>query len=539
MNVTYSRRELLQRVGLGVAGAWAAGSLPVTARALMAGPLRLPRSAPGALGVASAGVLDFINGIEAGGLNLHSFMVLRHGQVAAEGWWAPYGPRLRHTLYSLSKSFTSTAIGFAVAEGTLQLGDTVVRHFPQELPAEISPHLTAMRINDLLMMGAGHVKDALLAPDFSPPEGDWIKAILAQPVEFAPGTHFTYNNAAPYLLSAILQKVTGQTLLAYLTPRLFEPLGIEGADWEVSPQGINTGGWGLRVKTEDIAKLGQLYLQKGRWNGKELLPAEWIDQATRSKLPTAVGADFTPARAAASDWAQGYGYQFWRCRLDGYRGDGAFGQFCIVMPKEYAVIAITSETADMQAVLNVVWRHLLPAIQGIGLTLEGKVNGELKEKLAGLALPLPIGMATSPTAARVSKHSYGFGENRPKVSSVSLEFQEGKCLFTMRDGEGEHQIACGIGRWVDGETDLSVIPLKLVPTAVPEETRTKIAGSGAWSDDDTFVMHWRFIETAHYERVTCRFEGDVVRIEFKRSLELVNPAMKDKRPLLTGKVKGS
>ncbi|MBW7461807.1 serine hydrolase, partial [Paenibacillus sepulcri] len=152
---------------------------------------------------------------------------------------------------------------------------------------------------------------------------------LAAPVEHEPGTHFVYNSGATYMLSAILQKVTGQTLLEYLQPRLIEPLGIKGAAWDVCPRGINVGGWGLNVTTEDIARFGQLYLQKGMWNGQRLLTEEWIAEATSSQISNGDG--------GVNDWAQGYGYQFWRCRHGVYRGDGAFGQFCIVMPEQDAV----------------------------------------------------------------------------------------------------------------------------------------------------------------------------------------------------------
>jgi CubicO group peptidase (beta-lactamase class C family) len=161
------------------------------------------------------------------------------------------------------------------------------------------------------------------------------------------------------MLSAIVQKLSGQPVLAYLKPRLFDPLGIEGSDWEVDPNGINTGGWGLRIRTEDIAKFGQLYLQKGVWNGKRLISEAWIADATRSQVQSAGG----KRKAEENDWLQGYGYQFWRCRHDTYRGDGAYGQYCIVLPNQEAVVAITSETSDMQAILDAVWNHILPALR--------------------------------------------------------------------------------------------------------------------------------------------------------------------------------
>jgi len=251
-------------------------------------------------------------------------------------------------LWSLSKSFTSTAVGLAVAEGKLSVDDLVLKFFPDEAPENQSDNLKRMRVRDLLTMNAGH-QDELNWRD----EPHWVKAFLAHPVPHKPGTHFRYNTPATYMLSAIVQKVTGQTVLEYLTPRLFEPLGIEKSKWEASPQGISIGGYGLFLRTEDIAKFGQLYLQKGQWNGKQLLPAWWVEQATSKQVSN--GSD------PHSDWDQGYGFQFWRCRHGVYRGDGKDGQFCIVLPKQDAVVAITANTRNMQAALNIVWDKLLPA----------------------------------------------------------------------------------------------------------------------------------------------------------------------------------
>ncbi len=391
MNLTLNRRGFLQHLGLAAAGLGVA-RLPGTGWAAFSRSGQLPRSAPEAQGVASAGLLEFLETVDRVRLNLHSLMVLRHGQVVAEGWWAPYASGLKHTLYSLSKSFTSTAVGLAVAEGRLRVDDKVVSFFPKAVPATVSDNLAAMRVKDLLMMGAGHAGDSLLDGRFVPPGQDWIATVLGRPVPHVPGTHFAYNNGATFLLSAIVQQLTGQTVHEYLKPRLFQPLGIAGTDWEQNAQGINNGAWGLRVKTEDIAKLGQLYLQKGQWRGQQILYEAWVNEATQAQISNAPAGD--PAKAAVSDWAQGYGYQFWRCRHGVYRGDGAFGQFCIVLPAEDAVIAITAETNDLQGVLNAVWQHLLPALRGEGLTRDGQHRRQLQRQLAALTLPIPAGRSS-------------------------------------------------------------------------------------------------------------------------------------------------
>lgn len=314
--------------------------------------ISLPRTTPESAGIPSAAILAFVEASERAGCDLHSFMLVRHGRAIAEGWWAPYAPDRPHMLFSLSKSFTSTAIGLAIAEGRLTLDDPVISFFPEDLPRRLGQRWPAVRVRHLLSMSTGHLKDTLERTQRLR-HTHWVKSILEQAVRREPGTHFVYNNGASYLLAAIIRQVTGMNVREYLLPRLFEPLGIAEPTWETCPRGINCGGWGLSLKTEDIARFGQLYLQKGLWNGARLLPEAWIEAATSVQI--ANGDD------PNSDWAQGYGFQFWRCRHGAYRGDGAFGQFCVVMPTQDAVLAMTGGMADMQRPLNLVWELLLPA----------------------------------------------------------------------------------------------------------------------------------------------------------------------------------
>ncbi|MEZ6126320.1 MAG: serine hydrolase [Planctomycetaceae bacterium] len=312
----------------------------------------LPRSTPEAQGVPSEKIADFLRVADEKVNSMHSFMLVRHGYVISEAWWDPQTAEQPHVLWSLSKSFTSTAVGLAVSEGKLSIDDPVLKFFPDDAPAEPSANLQAMRVRDLLTMSTGHQDEPRLSRDVTDPT--WVRSFLSHPVPHKPGTHFRYNTPATYMQSAIVQQVTGQTVLDYLMPRLFEPLGIRRPEWDASPQGISIGGYGLYLRTEDIAKFGQLYLQKGKWHDRQLIPEAWIDQATSRQVSN--GSD--PDR----DWDQGYGFQFWRCRHGAYRGDGKDGQFCVVLPEQQAVVAITANTGDLQGVLNIVWEHLLPAL---------------------------------------------------------------------------------------------------------------------------------------------------------------------------------
>lgn len=496
----------------------------------------LPRSTPEAQGVSSGGVLAFLDAVEAESLNLHSLMVVRRGHVVAEGWWSPYEAQNRHTLYSLSKSFTSTAVGLAIGEGRFSLDDRVVDFFPNELPEEISDNLGAMRVRHLLSMSTGHETDALagLGVGVLDSDVDWAELALAQPVPFAPGTHFLYNNAAPYLLSAIVQRTTGQTMFEYLTPRLFAPLGIAGADWEVSPQGVVSGRSGLRVRTEDLTRFGVLYLNDGVWGGQRLLPEGWVQEATRAQIATGD----PQSTEGWPDWAQGYGYFFWRSRNGAFRGDGAFGQFCLVLPDEDAVIVVTAENQNMQSIMDAVWAHLVPERQEDGLAGEPRPPGNdarvLTERLGALSLPVVGGPAGNGTAERVGGRVYEIEPNRLGVERVSLRARGDRWVFTMTDAQGEHGVACGVGEWAVGRTSVSPAPLFLVTTRSTEGPASTIAGSGAWVEENTFRMWWRFVETAHGDTVTCRFDGDKIRVEFRRSLSALNPSDPDPRPVLTG-----
>jgi CubicO group peptidase (beta-lactamase class C family) len=302
-------------------------------------------------------------------------MLVRHGQVIAEAWWKPEAADKPHVLWSLSKSFASTAVGLAAAEGKLRLEDPLLKFFPTEAPANPSDNLKAMRVRDVLSMSGGHDVE----PKFDIAAGPSVKEFLAHPVPHPPGTWFRYNTPGTYMLSAIVTKATGQTVLDYLKPRLFEPLGIAHPEWTASAEGYSIGGYGLFIRTEDIAKFGQLYLQKGKWNGKQLLPEKWVEAATSKQVDN----DKAPSGKNA-DWRQGYGFQFWRCQHNAFRGDGRDGQICLVMPEQDAVIAITAQTGQMQGELDLVWKILLPAFQPKPLPADAAELEKLKQTAANL-----------------------------------------------------------------------------------------------------------------------------------------------------------
>ncbi|HEV8429792.1 MAG TPA: serine hydrolase [Pyrinomonadaceae bacterium] len=482
----------------------------------------LPRSSPEHEGISSVDLLAFIEAADKEIDMMNSFMLVRHGHVVAEGWWAPYDRDTPHVLYSLSKSFTSTAVGFAIAEGKLNLDDQVIKFFPDEAPADPSANMRAMRVRDLLRMNTGNQFEAPIGVGEITKQ-TWVKTFLAHSVPFKPGTHFLYNSPATYMLSAIVQKVTGMTVLEYLRPRLFDPLGFKNPVWVTSPQGISAGAYGLSIRTEEIARFGELYLHRGMWNGKQLIPASWVEQATAMQTST--------GSAPASDWDQGYGYQFWRSRHDSFRGDGAFGQYCMVIPELDAVVAITSGVRNMQQVMNLVWDKLLPAMKPGRLPENAAARRQLETRLAGLKVKFQGGSASSPISASVSGKWFEFPENNRDLKAVSFDFNSTSPALIIRTSTGETRMTIGTETWTNSrglftnglDRALSVPPNPLV------------AATGAWTAENTFTVKLVLSETPYYSTLNFKFEGDRLLFDSEHNV-FFGPT---KLPQLIGVVRAS
>ncbi|WP_328974696.1 serine hydrolase domain-containing protein [Streptomyces canus] len=442
----------------------------------------LPTSTPAAQGVDAAGIQAFLDALESDPtIEPHSLMLLRHGQVVASGWWAPYAPDRLHLLYSLSKSFTATAAGFALAEGLIGLDDPVISYFP-EFEADVTdPRSRAMLVRHVASMASGHLEETLdraRAQD----RDELVRGFLLVPPDRDPGTVFAYNQPATYTLAAIVQRVTGQKLTEYLRPRLFEPLGIGEVAWIPDRRGRELGFSGLHATTDAVARLGLLYLRGGVWEGERLLPESWVDEATRTQISHGA-----PPVGGWSDWQQGYGFQFWMAR-HGYRGDGAYGQFCVVLPEQDAVLAITSETVDMQKVLDLAWEHLLPAFGADPLPGREAADAALAGRLTRLALPPAEGKATPADRAEDWNTAFtphgGACADQPSLSVVEVD--PGGRVTLVDDGD---RLELGLGTGEAGWT----VAGEPVPVAV----------SGGWTDAETLAVDVAFLETPHHLLVTC------------------------------------
>ncbi len=465
---------------------------------------------PEELGVSSSGILKFVEALENQEDATHGFVILRKGYVVAEGWWAPYHREAPHKLYSLSKSFTSTAIGMLSDEGKIDIDDPVVSFFPDDIPKDPSDHLKFLRVRDLLTMTTGHQQDATRFMTLGD-EQNWPKVFLAQAIEKRPGTRFRYNTSATYMLSAILQKLTGKTVKEYLSPRLFKPLGINNASWESDPQGINVGGWGLKVSTTDIANFGQLYLQKGVWNQQRLISKSWIQLATSAQTKNGTNPD--------NDWNQGYGFQFWRCRHNGYRGDGLFGQFCIVMPEEELVVAITAGQRNMAKSMNLVWDHVLPALSSKKLPPNPTLQKSLKDKLKKLNLPTVKGKASSILAGKISGKKFTLAENSAKIKTITFNFDENKSWLNLQTEQVDQTFKLGHGKWGKSVVPFHKLGISTVSTTGKEPTFS----SAAWTTPQKFTVRSWMIETPYRLDMEFAFEGEGSALEMTYRIHPAQP----------------
>lgn len=446
----------------------------------MTASFSLPRSTPEEHGVKSEGLMSFLHALEANAIEFHSFMLVRNGNVISEGWWSPYQKDLPHMLFSLSKSFTSTAIGFAVNEGLISVDDPVMNYCREDIKPSLDDAFKKLKIKHLLTMSTGHKEEPILTLGY---DKEWENIFFDVPLTYEPGTHFLYNTAATYILSVIITRVTGQTVRDYLMPRLFEPLGIENPVWDLCPQGYSTGGWGLNLKTEDIAKFGLLYLQDGLFNGKRILPEGWVREATSKQIHN--------GDSPESDWNQGYGYQFWRCRHNAYRGDGAFGQYCLVLPEKNAVLAITSAVPNMQTVLDLVYEHLLPAMTEDSLPSSPSVEA-LHDKVSRLRLDPPKVQSHSALEAQLTEDRvYHLDENPMGLQRLTFSFDHDKLTLHLDGVEGSICIRAGRESWEPFIT----MPLEFTGTS---RKTFKALGSFTWKNDETLVVTLRLYETPHY-----------------------------------------
>lgn len=469
---------------------------------------RIPRAETAeSVGVSSKEVQAFIDDCEKEGIELHSLMVLRHGKVACEAFREPYSADYSHMMYSVSKSVTSIAIGFAVEEGLLSLETKFLDVFPYMRPVKYDPYLEKLNVLHLLTMRSGKS----VSPMSDRTKDTWLNDFVSSPWVSEPGTEFKYISENMYVLCSMIKAVTGQSVTEFLTPRLYEPLGIETPYWETCPSGIETGGWGIFLTLEDLGKFTLCCQQMGIYDGKQVIPRSWIEEGTKA---------LTESTGESIDSKCGYGYCFWRCSGENaYRADGMFSQFGIVFEDYDAAFCMQGGNIDEQQTRDCIWRHFAKAFDDnakpedaveLKITpyekLPASPRSILEESIDGMTINFGkahvlniMGMPVSilPLAAVfMEKDKAGV------IDNVKLSFREDRMIMTWTEGDEMNTIPIGMeGDYLWG---------KIILGGVAYNT----ASVGAWTGENTLEVHIRVIETVAERRLVFKFkDGGKVDME--------------------------
>ncbi len=466
----------------------------------------LERSTPGEQGVPSETIAKFFKSVEEKGYDVHGLMMLRHGKVIAEHWWAPYAPQYQHAMYSATKTFTGTAVGFAVQEGLLNIEDKVTSFFPDLLPDTISPQLASLTVKHLLTMSVGHA-----SMPYAGSGDSQVRSFLAARFAHEPGTSFAYNITASHMLSHIITKVSGVSLYEYLKPRLLDPLGIEDVIWEMDNDGYNMGNGGTHMKTSDLAKMGLFLINKGKWNGKQLIDPKWTEAATTPHIYQHPEKTPEENENAAEDGSQGYGYQIWMGRHHSYRAIGGQNQLIMVIP-EYDFILVCHSSIGDEAGFNKLIYDMLPSMSD--KKLKADKSFDLKAAIAGYEIKRPFNTTTT-TKVTMNTRRYKMDENPLGINSTLFRFDaSGNCYLTFITGSAIHNIPFGLDSWLVGMTDRSLAIARTVYPNTMGVTPVRTAGICTWTAANQLsAFYLSMFNPGSTETFNFGFEGDQLKME--------------------------
>lgn len=463
---------------------------------------------PESVGIDSQAVIDFLKECEKEEIELHSFMLLRHGKVAAEGWWKPYNAKTPHTMFSFSKSVAGTAIGFAIDEGRISLDTNVYGLFPEYSLIIKKRFENMLTVEHLLTMTSGKMSSFMINTE----KVGWVQSYLRAPFRSMPGEKFEYVTENSYMLAAIIKKVTGLRVVDYLIPRLFEPLGIEVPFWESNQSGIEAGGWGLFLKTEDQAKFVQCYLNDGKWNGKQVIPEAWAKTAGEKHVEKTPG--------VSADHASGYGYQFWRNSLpNSYRCDGVFSQLGIVMKDWDTCIVTTAGEPLEDKVIEIIWHHFPKSFSEEPLPENPEALEALRKTIAGLSMPrLPKLQRRKSVEEKISGKLIRFRSTRSStvispvsnaistkktggLNNIRLTFEEDCLKFFWTEKFNQNTIKVGYnGKNIVSKGEIAGITYHF-------------ASSCTWLNDGSLEIWIRPLEQAQVRKLNFTFEGNNVKMK--------------------------
>lgn len=456
--------------------------------------------------VSSREVQRFIDECMEKEKELHSIAVIRHGKVACEAYRAPYGPNHKHMMYSVSKSFTSTAIGFAINEGYFALDTKFLDIFPEARKEKRDEYLEKLTVEDLLTMRSGFS----VTPFMDKTKDNWFNDIISSKWVSEPGSTFLYISENMYLLCCMIHKKTGMSVMEFLTPRLFEPLGIENAFWETDPRGIEAGGWGMMLSPEDLAKFTLCYQQMGMFGGKQVIPRSWVEQATSYHADSSVS-------NKEIDSVEGYGYCFWRNGgyKKSYRADGMFSQFGIVFEDLDACVVVTGGEIYEQGMRDVIWNHFpkafekehieeepvqlsIPPYQMLPARPRSFTEKALACKTIRFNKPLLLNVVGYPVSVLPLTAVFMERDKAGNISNVSFNFLKDELVFTWTEGDEVNSIKVGM----DGNYRWDEIVLGQI--------RYHTCSIGVWNSENELEIHIRPIEAVAERVLLFKFSGNNV-----------------------------
>lgn len=456
------------------------------------------------------GVLSFMNCFEK--LDGHSFMVLRHGEVVAEGWRNPYKKEYLHTLFSGTKSFTAIAVGLAIQEGLLNLDDYVISFFPEKLTNPPCENMRKMQVKHLLSMTTGHIAED---PEVWGGTEDWIKDFLRSYITHEPGSRFVYNSGASNMLSAIVSRVCGITMEEYLKVKFLMPLGIETYSWDKLYDGTSGGGYGLSLCTEDYAKLGQFLLQKGKWNGKQILSADYVEKLFSTQVDTADDPWNTPDRRS------GYGYHFWKCRIpNAIRADGSKGQFCLVLLDYDAVVVTTAAHQNLYEILDAIWEHIVPAMCD-NVKMDTILEQEYRKRIAEWSIRPIESEPYGKNELLYSEKIYNVVPNKLDIKSFSFVFQKDVDVLKIKGASDEIEYELKIGKngkWIENNSFSQKIGCIAGLYPVKNPSLKEVACSGGWIGENTYVITVEYTRASFEDVYVFEFYPEVAKLQYKRNV---------------------
>lgn len=476
-------------------------------------------------GVSPKALLELLDQIDKDeNMEMHSLQILRNGSCILDCSWKPYSSKIPHAMFSLTKTMTSLAIGFAVDDGLLTLDDKMADFFPEYADCGIDERMKRVRIRDLLTMRSGYFENLSGCGYLSQLPDNLARNFLTRPLTYEPGEKFVYNSGSTHMMSCIISKLTGMPEQMYLAEKLFRPLGMGTVMWDTDLNGNSTGAWGSYLTADQMAKLGQFMLQKGSWDGRQLLSESWFDQMS-----------YPHVQVEESKAGYYYGYQVWIPGDNSYQADGAFGQIIYVIPDFNSVLVMTRGIPNGGRDPMIgnskdrgwIYTCVLEKAKDHAIPLDEKNYGELCQRIEAEYISQKE-YGTEPEFCSGQRMYYQMDVNFDDITGIELEFWEKEIVFSIYDSKGMHSVHCGKGEWVTGHGD---IPGKELHHNRYFEAMN-LGARASWTGEHTLEISLAFLNLQSVDTIVCVMMGD--KILYKRSVRFNGDGLPVKKGTISG-----